>query len=58
MSEFNKRTKKGWTLSGDYLEYRRDGGKMSPEEYNERVKEVENRFEKDKRDFKRFSRGM
>ena len=41
MSEFNKRTKKGWTLSGDYLEYRRDGGKMDPERWNERCREID-----------------
>jgi hypothetical protein len=30
----NRKNKNGsWTLSGEYLDYRREGGKLSPETY-------------------------
>lgn len=37
----NKQHKNGsWSLSADYLVYRREGGGMSPEAWNYRVKEL------------------
>lgn len=37
----NKHTKnKGWNLCGDYLEYRSNGGNLSPDAWNTRIKEM------------------
>lgn len=30
-----------WNLSGDYLEYRKEGGSMSPHNWNERNKNLQ-----------------
>jgi hypothetical protein len=37
----NKKNKNGsWTLSGAYLEYRNEGGKLDPETWNALTKEL------------------
>lgn len=38
--KLNKRLKKSWALCVDYLAYRKDGGKLSPLEWNERQIEL------------------
>lgn len=35
-----KKTKHGWVLSGYYLQYKRDGGMLPPEAWNNRIKEI------------------
>ncbi len=40
MIKLNCKNKNGsWTLSGDYLDYRKEGGKFSPGLWNQRHKE-------------------
>jgi len=36
----NRKTKHGWRLSGHYLQYREDGGYMTPEAWNQRIYEL------------------
>lgn len=36
--KLNLATKEGWTLSKEYHQYRMDGGDMSPEEWNQRIR--------------------
>lgn len=36
----NIKTKKGWILISTYLQYRAEGGKLSPGNWNDRVKEL------------------
>jgi len=35
-----KKDKKGWILSGAYLKYKAHGGKLSPQGWNDRLKEL------------------
>lgn len=32
--------KENWTLCGEYLAYRKDGGKMGPQAWNDRINEI------------------
>lgn len=40
--KLNLATKEGWTLSKEYHQYRMDGGQMSPEEWNARIRAEQN----------------
>lgn len=47
MVKLNRKHKNGsWTLSSDYLRYRRDGGAFSPDVWNFRIKEIEKESKK------------
>lgn len=42
----NIKNKKGWTLCGLYLEYKSDGGKLSPNAWNNRINEMKKELKK------------
>ena len=44
MVKLNRKNKNGsWTLSGAYLDYRKDGGKFSPGVWNQRQRDLRKR---------------
>lgn len=39
--KLNRKNKNGsWTLTGEYTTYRKEGGQLSPEAYNQILKEL------------------